>query len=165
MKLRLIFLVLSLLAFLSATTGGYLHYTSLKKAAFKEAEHHAITRVEIIQKNLSTFLSENVKPVRTLAGMPQLIKCLVVGGSDSVAQTDVLLDHFKSALRADVCYLMNYDGVTIASSNRDDDDSFVGKNFAFRPPIWLWGRLPGNVGFIAAIRFLRSRVIVRWGLP
>ncbi|MEA3333354.1 MAG: PAS domain S-box protein [Pseudomonadota bacterium] len=133
MKLRLIFFVLSLLAFLSATTGGYLYYTSLKKAAFKEAEHHAITRVEIIQKNLSTFLSENVKPVRTLAGMPQLVECLVVGGSDSVARTDVLLDHFKSALRADVCYLMNYDGVTIASSNRDDADSFVGKNFAFRP--------------------------------
>ncbi|MCD6293180.1 MAG: PAS domain S-box protein [Deltaproteobacteria bacterium] len=133
MKLRLIFFVLSLLVFLSASTGGYLYYSSLKRAAFKEAEHHAITRVEIIQKNLSTFLSENVKPVRALAGMPQLIKCLSGGSPEAVVQTNILLDHFKRALRADVCYLMDYDGVTIASSNRHDDDSFVGQDFAFRP--------------------------------
>ncbi len=133
MKLRLIFFVLSLLVFLSAATGGYLYYTSLKVAAFKEAEHHAVTRVEIIQKNLSTFLSENVKPVRTLAGMRQLAELLVSKGADSADQTSVLLDHFKNALSADVCYLMNYNGVTVASSNRNDSDSFVGKNFAFRP--------------------------------
>ncbi len=133
MKLRLIFLVLSLLAFLSAATGGYLYYTSLKKAAFKEAEHQAVTRVEITQKNLSTFLSENIKPVRTLAGMPQLVEFLHDGGAEAEFQTNTLLDHFKSTLRADVCYLMNYDGVTIASSNRHESDSFVGKNFAFRP--------------------------------
>lgn len=133
MKLRLIFFVLSLLVFLSAATGGYLYYTSLKKAAFKEAEHHAVTRVEIIQKNLSTFLSENIKPVRTLAGMRQMVGLLADGGAEEKVQTNILLDHFKSALRADVCYLMNFDGVTVASSNRNDGDSFVGKNFSFRP--------------------------------
>lgn len=133
MKLRIIFLVLSLLAFLSAATGGYLYYTSLKAAAFKEAEHQAITRVEIIQKNLSTFLSENVKPVRTLAGMQPLAELLLVGDSGAMAQTNLLLDHFKNALSADVCYLMDYNGVTVASSNRNDRVSFVGKNFAFRP--------------------------------
>ena len=142
MKLRLIFFVLSLLVFLSAVTGGYLYYNSLKKAAFKEAEHHAVTRVEIIQKNLSTFLSENIKPVRTLAGMSQLAELLVDGGAEAKAQTNILLDHFKSALRADVCYLMNYDGVTVASSNRNDSDSFVGKNFAFRP--YFQGAVDGS---------------------
>lgn len=133
MKLRLIFLVLSLLAFLSAATGGYLYYTSLKAAAFKEAEHQAITRVEIIQKNLSTFLSENVKPVRTLAGMKPLTDLLIAETRDLRSRVNVLLDHFKNALNADVCYLMNYNGVTVASSNRNDGDSFVGKDFAFRP--------------------------------
>jgi len=33
MKLRLILMVLSLLAFLSASTGGFLYYSSLKKSA------------------------------------------------------------------------------------------------------------------------------------
>lgn len=32
-----------------------------------------------------------------------------------------------------VCYVMNLSGVTIASSNRNQPDSFVGKNYGFRP--------------------------------
>ncbi|MFC1882618.1 hypothetical protein ACFL2S_14125 [Thermodesulfobacteriota bacterium] len=72
MKLRLILLVLSLLAFLSASTGGYLYYASIKESAFKEAERQAVARVQIIKKNLSSYLSENRKPVRALAGMKEL---------------------------------------------------------------------------------------------
>ncbi|NPA25629.1 MAG: PAS domain S-box protein [Deltaproteobacteria bacterium] len=133
MKLRLIFLVLSLLAFLSAAAGGWLYYTSLKKAAFKEAEHHAVTRVEIIQKNLSTFLNENVRPVRTLAGLPQLAAYLARREGRSLSRVEALLDHFNHTLNADVCYLLDASGVTVASSNRHQRDSFVGKNFSFRP--------------------------------
>ncbi len=144
MKLRLIFLVLSLLVFLSAATGSYLYYASLKSAAFAEAEHHAITRIEIIQKNLSSYLSENVKPVRALAGMQQLIDFLESKDSKTIAtdpekqleyqpRTELLLDHFNTALGSDVCYLMDLNGVTLVSSNRRAKDSFVGKKFAFRP--------------------------------
>lgn len=132
MKLRLIFLVLSLLAFLSAATGGYLYYVSLKKSAFAEAERQAVNRVEIIQKNLSAFLAENVRPVRVLAGMPALAARLSAEDCNP-AVVETLLDRFNQALGADVCYLMDRQGVTVASSNRYDSDSFVGKNFAFRP--------------------------------
>ena len=72
MKLRLILLVLSLLAFLSASTGGYLYYSSIKESALKEAERQAVARVQTIKKNLSSYLSENRKPVRALAGMKEL---------------------------------------------------------------------------------------------
>ncbi len=149
MKLRLIFLVLSLLVFLSAATGSYLYYASLKRAAFAEAEHNAKTRIEIIQKNLASYLSENVKPVRALAGMRQLVEFLEyrVGARDAAPgnqtggqqenifrqRVESLLDHFNRALSSDVCYLMADNGVTIASSNHAAPDSFVGKNFAFRP--------------------------------
>jgi len=133
MKLRLIFLVLSLLAVLPVSVGSYFYYTSLKEAAFKEAEHHASTRVEIIEKNLSTFLSENVRPVRTLAGMPQLAAFLKVGSSRTRSRVEALLDHFAHTLKADVCYLLNAAGTTVASSNRHQPHSFVGQNFSFRP--------------------------------
>ena len=46
MKLRVILLLLSLLAFLSAATGGYLYYSSLQKSAFQEAEMQAITHAD-----------------------------------------------------------------------------------------------------------------------
>ena len=133
MKLRLILLVLSLLAFLSASTGGYLYYSSLKTSAFQEAERQAVTRAEMIKKNLSSFLSENIKPVKTLAGMQELQAPLINFDDESLAKANAMLDHFKTTLNEDVCYLMDPFGNTIASSNRNDPDSFVGENFSFRP--------------------------------
>ena len=133
MKLRTILLVLSLLAFLSASTGGYFYYSSIKESAFNDAKRQAVSRLEMIKKNLSSFLSENVKPVKTLAGMPQLHGVLGHVDAASLSTANAVLDHFKKTLDVDVCYLMNSDGLTVASSNRYDPDSFVGKNFAFRP--------------------------------
>ncbi len=134
MKLRLILLVLSLLAFLSASTGGYLYHSALKKSAFKEAERQAIARVRTIQKNLSSFLSENIKPVRTLSGIKELSQLLILP-DDTIAlkNANAILDHFNKTLNVEVCYLMDAGGDTIASSNRHAPDSFVDQNFDFRP--------------------------------
>jgi PAS domain S-box-containing protein len=133
MKLRIILIVLSLLAFLSASTGGYLYYSSLKESALKEAEGQADLRLRTIKKNLTTFLSENVKPVKTLAGMQTLRLALTQPDAQNLAAANATLDHFQKTLAADVCYLMDPDGKTIASTNRYAPDSFVGQNFAFRP--------------------------------
>lgn len=134
MKLRLILLVISLLAILSASTGGLLYYTSLKAAAFKEAEDQTISRLAMIQRNLSAYLSENLKTVRALAGMEELLNRLTHPGAvNDLHAANAVLDLFKAALEVEVCYLMNHAGVTVSSSNRNAPDSFVGKNFAFRP--------------------------------
>ena len=133
MRLRLIILVLSLLAFLSASTGGFLYYSSLRRAAFKEAERQANTRIELIKKNLSSFLSENIKPVKALASMEEMLEMLVRPKREALIRANAVLDLFKASLEVDVCYLMNHAGTTVASSNRNAPDSFVGKNFAFRP--------------------------------
>ncbi len=134
MKLRLILLVLSLLAFLSASTGGYLYYSALKKSAFREAERQAVARVRTIQKNLSSFLSENIKPVKALAGIKEL-SIVLTRPADTIAlkNANTILDHFNKTLNVEVCYLMKPEGDTIASSNRSAPDSFVGNNFDFRP--------------------------------
>jgi PAS domain S-box-containing protein len=134
MKLRTILLVLSVLAFLSASVGGFLYYHSLRESAFKEADRQAISRLAMIRKNLSGYLSENIKTVQVLAGMEALYrKLLYPQNPETLDQANAILDHFKHALDVEVCYLMDYQGNTVASSNRDAPDSFVGKNFAFRP--------------------------------
>ncbi len=43
------------------------------------------------------------------------------------------LDAFSASVPETVFYLMDTEGVTVASSNRSDPDSFLGKNYAFRP--------------------------------
>jgi PAS domain S-box-containing protein len=132
-KLRLILMVLSLLTFISASTGGYLYYLSLKKSAFQEVERQAAAHAEMIKKNLSSFLSEDIKPSNTLAGMNEFHAALTHPNDNSLAKANAMLDHFNSSLNTDVCYLMDANGNTIASSNRRDPDSFVGDNFSFRP--------------------------------
>jgi PAS domain S-box-containing protein len=133
MKLRLILLVLSLLSFLSVSVGGYLYYSTLRETAFHEAERQSLNRLVAIKKNLSASLSENVKPVRVLAGMKEIRETLIRPAAGSLAQANAMLDYFQRTLGAEVCYLMDSRGNTIASSNRNAPDSFVGTNFAFRP--------------------------------
>jgi len=133
MKLRSILLILSLLAILSASTGGFLYYSALNDSAFKEAERQAESRLGMITKNLSFFLSENIKPVSTLAGMAVFGRAVVSRDDASIQSANEMLDHFQESLDTDVCYFMDRNGETIASSNRRAPDSFVGQNFAFRP--------------------------------
>jgi len=106
-----------LLAVLSASTGGYLYYSALKKSAFREAERQAVARVRTIQKNLSSFLSENIKPVKALAGIKELSQILM-RPDDRITQDNVntILDHFNKTLNVEVCYLMDPEGLTIASA-------------------------------------------------
>ena len=134
MRLRHILLVLSLLAFMSVSAGGYLYYSSVRDSAFKEARRQAVSRLEMIAKHLSALLSENARPVQALAGMNEMREALVhPDDTGALARANAVLDHFRQSFEVDVCYLMDPRGVTIASSNRDDPDSFVGQNFAFRP--------------------------------
>jgi len=133
MKLRSILRVLSLLAFISACIAGYIYYSYLQEYAFQEAERNALNRLQTTKKNLSAFFSENTKPIRVLAGMQPLVDLLVKKNPEHLAAANALLDLFKNTLDVDVCYLMDSHGDTIASSNRNDPDSFVGINFSFRP--------------------------------
>lgn len=133
MGLRHILMVLSLLTVLSVSVGGTLYYSALHRAAFQEAERQAAAKTELIQKSVTTFLSEHQNTVATLAGMPACQETLMVDTADTRYRANVTLDHFAGTLNADVCYLMNRQGLTIASSNRNAPDSFVGKNFSFRP--------------------------------
>ncbi len=133
MKLRIILLIFSLLTVLSASTGGYLYYSSLKTAAFQEAERQTAAHAKMITKNLSFSLSENIKPVKTLAQMEEFRVALTQRNDHALAKANAMLDRFNENLNTDVCYLMDAEGNTIASSNRGDPDSFVGENFSFRP--------------------------------
>lgn len=133
MNLRHILLVLSLLAFLSVSAGGVLYYGSLRRAAFQEAKQQTATKTTLIHKRLTALLHEHRKSVATLAGMGPLRDLLQTGTPEARAQADTVLDLFVATQDADVCYVMDLQGNTIASSNRRQPDSFVGQNFAFRP--------------------------------
>jgi len=133
MRLRVILVVLCLLAVSSALVGGHLYYGALRQAAFAEAERQALMRVENLKKQIVAFISDNRRPVQTLARMDPLTAFLKNPDPDLLVQVNGLLDGFQQTLGVEVCYLMDRTGLTLASSNRAAPDSFVGQNFAFRP--------------------------------
>jgi PAS domain S-box-containing protein len=147
----MILIVLSLMAFLSTWTGGYLYYSSLKKSALEEANRQAVFHTETIKSHLSYFLHENLNSVRALAGLKELPNALSKNDDDALARTHSILDHFKNTYQVDVCYLIDRDGNTIASSNRNSSDSFVGQNYAFRPYFQhaIKGDPAGYMGYMA----------------
>ena len=133
MRLRIIIFVLALLAFLSATTGGWLYYYSFKKAALQKAETNAKSRLELIQRQLSTYLSEHIKSVKALANIEECRVALTKPSLNSIKNVNNILDNFNNALDIEVTYILDKQGNTIASSNRNAPDSFMDKNFSFRP--------------------------------
>ena len=133
MKLRTILLVLSLLTFFSASTAGYLYFSSSRQSALREADRNAAISAGTIGDRLSSHLDEYLKSARAVSGLPPIREAFSATAMDALAAANATLDHFQRALDVDVCYLMNREGITIASSNRHDPDSFVGKDYSFRP--------------------------------
>jgi len=133
MKLRTILFTLSLLTLLSLSIGGYLYYSYIKESFLKETVRQADLQASRIRNRTSSFLSQNQKAVKAFSGIGQIQTALISNEADILQQANAVSDNCKTSFDADVCYLIGKDGTTIASSNRNDADSFVGKNYAFRP--------------------------------
>ncbi len=99
MRLRLILLVLAFLAFLSTSLGGYLYYANLHASAFKEAERQAKMRLEILSKSVTSYLAENNKVVRILAGQAILADHLRAATNASALAVNAILDQFQAEPR------------------------------------------------------------------
>lgn len=133
MKLRAIILILSLLVFLSTATGGYLYFTGLKKSAFEKVEIQGVLHAEAIRDLFDEHVSSSLKAVKGLSGHREIKRVLSAPEPIAVEGANQIIDNFNSVFQAGVSYVMDLTGNTIASSNRNDPDSFVGKNYSFRP--------------------------------
>ncbi|WP_235813634.1 sensor histidine kinase, partial [Pseudomonas syringae] len=55
------------------------------------------------------------------------------GDTPTLANANRLLSEITRQTGADVMYLMDANGLTLAASNSEQKDSFIGRNFSFRP--------------------------------
>jgi len=133
MRLRVILIILSLLTLLSSSIGGYLYYSSLRASALKTVDRQAAARAESVGNRFDAYIREHLKSVKVLANLNEISDLFIEGGAPALARAHIVLDLFADALQVEACYVMNPAGLTIASSNRNAADSFVGKNFGFRP--------------------------------
>lgn len=93
------------------------------------------------QQQLDIVAAELFQPAQKYSYFPPIVARhpLVLAASlkpadrDRARKANLLLSEFNLLAGSEVVYLIGADGTTIASSNWDRPDSFVGHNFSFRP--------------------------------
>jgi two-component system, cell cycle sensor histidine kinase and response regulator CckA len=133
MTLRKIVAVLALFSLSSTAIGGYLYYRSARDTAVREAEGELVVKTQLLADRIARRISANEMAVRALALFEELQDALLNTNPGTISQANRILDHFVLGLGDEVCYLVDRTGNTSASSNRHKPDSFVGRNYSFRP--------------------------------
>lgn len=133
MNLRVIIIIISLLALFATAIGSHFSYVSLIKSTQGESHRDAEEDTEKIAATIESIITENQRSVKAMAGHDEFAKALVSRDSGILLEANNILDLFQRSLDVNVCYLIDSEGETVASSNRKEPTSFVGKNYAFRP--------------------------------
>ncbi|MDH3392633.1 MAG: hypothetical protein OEL66_01405, partial [Desulfobulbaceae bacterium] len=133
MNIRKILFFLTSMALLLAFGGGYFYFTITSKAAYQK-EHEIIhDYLSLHKQQISGYMSAFQKNAELLAGLDTVRNVFSRRDQTSLAAVNEDLDYFQKSLDVSVCYLMDHDGNTFASTNRNSSTSFVGKNYHFRP--------------------------------
>ena len=117
------------------------------------AEHYY--RNELLSQNRQTldlYVANLLGTLHRYETLPQILgdlpglRATLANPQDAAAQNNAnqLLMNISQQTGAEVIYLMAPNGDTLAASNWDKRDSFVGRNFAFRP--YFSNAMAGNLG-------------------
>ncbi|MBF0236014.1 MAG: PAS domain S-box protein, partial [Desulfamplus sp.] len=133
MKLKTIMWAFTLLTILTVLAGMFMYYNAMKTAALNEDKIISETHINNINNSISQLISRYNKIALTLSRHEEIVLSLKEDSEANRVQANQILDLFNSSLETSVCYLLNREGIAIASSNRNDSDSFLGNNYSFRP--------------------------------
>jgi diguanylate cyclase (GGDEF)-like protein/PAS domain S-box-containing protein len=122
--------VASLLTVLSS---GWLVTQYLGNRALAEIKKETEATNAALSNYIGNRLNRSLKGVRLLSGSPWVPPVLQTRSASDLKRANEVLDRYQKVLEVSVCYLLDFKGTTIASSNRHNTESFVGKSYAFRP--------------------------------
>jgi diguanylate cyclase (GGDEF)-like protein/PAS domain S-box-containing protein len=103
------------------------------KRAAVEIRSKQISHAKILIRMMLDNMDESEHLVSTMVVSPWMAPALEQKGSQFLQLANKVLDSYSKALPESVCYLLDLHGLTIASSNRSQADSFVGKNYKLQP--------------------------------
>ncbi len=104
---------------------------TMRASALNEAENAAQNEAAILTAGLESELDKFSLVPLVLAHDPQ-VQSLMAGDSAQQSSLNQRLQQIAKQSGAAVIYLMNRDGLTLAASNWNQSDSFVGSNYGFR---------------------------------
>lgn len=158
MNFRLIVIVLAALALMTSAVNVYFQYTALKKSVQSGALKEAEATLKEIDGQISTFVTEQAKPVRILAGLPVVSEFINDPSGANLEKVNVILDHFDKAMEGSICFLMDLKGTIIASSNRSGSDHLPRENLFSLP--YFQTALKGQSGiYMGYVKQLEQRAV------
>jgi PAS domain S-box-containing protein len=127
------FLAAIFCAFVILTAAGWFFTGSLVEMATRTVKEDVHDANLIISLNLINELKKIQNAAVAVSGSPLTLPILQVNVPENLEKANNILDRYHKSLDAAACYLINQEGLTLASSNRNAKDSFVGQNYTFRP--------------------------------
>jgi len=121
----------------------------LGNLAWQQIRKTSLTHNKLALQRLAFEVELTEEAVKAMTGSPWVAPALWSGSPPIIAQANSVLDRYQERFGAAVAYLMDQSGSTIASSNRNEPDSFVGQNYAFRP--YFQEAMSGKLGRYLAL--------------
>jgi diguanylate cyclase (GGDEF)-like protein/PAS domain S-box-containing protein len=121
------------LALVVILIAGWVLTQYLGQVALEQVRRDTASHSNLIIQRLIFELEGADAAVKAMAGSPWINSASWSRSPQTLAQANSVLDRYQSRFGASPAYILDQTGTTIASSNRNDRDSFVGHNYGFRP--------------------------------
>ncbi len=129
---------------LAVITAGWFTTGYLSNLGKMDVIKDASATLSAISFHLDNEMKKAKGAVEALAGSPWVFPVLLSRNHQNIQHANSVLDRYKSAINASVTYLIDVHGTTVASSNRNARDSFIGKSYRFRS--YFTEAMAGKVG-------------------
>jgi two-component system C4-dicarboxylate transport sensor histidine kinase DctB len=127
-------IVYALALILAVAAAGYFSHSWSSQRSIARLHAEAQNRLALSKATLFAPAEKFSYLPEVVANDPLVIEALQNKNSPQrVHEANMLLDRINSSARSSVIYALDDKGLTIISSNWEESNSFIGKNYAFRP--------------------------------
>ncbi|MFA5119152.1 MAG: PAS domain S-box protein [Candidatus Omnitrophota bacterium] len=114
-------------------TGGWFFTNSLGNYERNKLISDARIDISDSVHNLTSELTKTEQAVMAISGSPWVTPALIIGSGEELEKANSVLDRYQDSLGMSACFLINQEGVVIASSQRHKQDSLIGKSLVNLP--------------------------------
>jgi PAS domain S-box-containing protein len=132
-QLRFKYAVLAVVILVTVLCLGCVYTDFLEDTAREELQSESIGILNALSDNIHNEMGKYDHAATVIAGDQLATAALLSGAHGDVERLNQVLDRYHEVLDSQACYLLDIKGSVIASSNRNDPDSFVGRDYSFRP--------------------------------
>ncbi|MGO9013696.1 MAG: PAS domain S-box protein, partial [Dissulfurispiraceae bacterium] len=146
---------LLVIAVISVLAIGWVMTGYFGKVGFNNDLARGHSRLKYYQIHLSSLLQTVDKVAIAVSESPSLSSMTSTGGGINEKAVNSTVDRYSSLVPDTIIYIINTEGITVASSNRNTPSSFVGVSYLKRP--YFSEALKGTASFYVAMGIMTKK--------